>query len=72
MLMSVFVSVFICDCLSASSLRNYTSSLFQISDACGMLPVAMAWTVLLLRRCDTLCTTSGFMNDVMFAHNGQQ
>ena len=33
------------------------------------LPVSAARTDFLWQRCDTLCT-SGFMDDVIFVHNG--
>ena len=56
----LYVCVFFCP---RSYLRNYTSDLHQIfvhvTYGCGL--------VLLWRRSDTLCT-SGFMDDVIFAH----
>jgi len=66
----VFVSVFVC--LSASiypvlhfrSLPNFMH-VIDVADCC------LCYSVLLWRRCDTLCT-SGFIDDVMFAHNGQE
>jgi len=55
-------------CLSVcprAYLRNYTSDLHQIF----MRVTYIRGSVLLWRRCDTL-STSGFMDDVLFAHNG--
>ena len=56
----VCVCVFVCP---RSYLRNYTSDPHQIFGACYL------WlcSVLHWRRSDTLCT-SGFMDDVIFAH----
>jgi len=56
----VCVCVFVCPRLY---LRNYTSDLHLILCACYLWP----WLCLLWRRSDMLCT-SGFMDDVMFAH----
>ena len=53
MSVSVCVCVFVC---SQLHLGNYTSHLYQNFCACYL------W-----QRCDTLCT-SGFMDDVIFAH----
>jgi len=58
------VSVCLCVCLSAiiSSELNVRSSPISVRVTCGHGSV-------LLGRCgDTLCTTSGFIEDVMFAH----
>jgi len=60
MSVSVCVCVFICP---RSYFRNYTSDLHQI-----FVPVTYGrGSVLLWRRSDKLCT-SGFMDDVIFAH----
>ena len=64
---SVNLSVFVCVCLSASiSLEpmdrpSFTKFFVQIPCDCG--------SVLLWRRCDTLCT-SAFMDDITFGRNG--
>jgi len=53
-------------CLSVrprAYLRNYTRDLHQIL----MHITYVRGAVLIWRRCDTLCT-SGFMDDVIFAH----
>jgi len=52
-------------CLSASNLRNYVSDVYQIF----VHVTYVRSSVLLYRRCDMLCT-SGFMDEVVFAHNG--
>ena len=67
--MGVSVCLSVCLCVSVlfcprSHLRNYASDLRQVfvhdTHGCG--------SVLLWWRSDTLCT-SGFMDDVTFAHN---
>jgi len=62
--MSMSVCLFVCAFVSSRSyLRNYTSDLHQI-----FVHVTYGrGSVLLWQRSDTLCT-SGFMDDVMFAH----
>ena len=60
MSVSVCVCVFVCP---RSYLRNYTSDLHQIF----VHVIYGRGSVVLLRRSDMLCT-SGFMDDVMFAH----
>ena len=54
-----------CVCLQAY-LRNYISDLHHRY----VLPIYGRDSVLLWRLCDTLCA-SGFMDDVIFARNGQ-
>ena len=50
-------------CHAANYLRNYTCDIHQL-----FVQVTYGrGAVLLWRRCDTLCT-SGFVDDVMFAH----
>ena len=60
----VCLCVFVCP---RAYLQKYTSDLYQIyvhiTDGRG--------SVLLWRRCDTLCT-SGFMDDVALAHKPRQ
>jgi len=63
------MSVSVCVCVSfclRSYLRNYTSNLHQffVQVTCGRA------SVLLWRRSDTLCT-SGFTDDVIFAHKSR-
>jgi len=57
-----FMSVSVFGCLSAR-----TSMELHIQSCTNFL----CGSVLLSRRCDTLIT-SGFMEDVMFAHNGEE
>jgi len=61
--MSVSVCVCLCVCLFAI-ISSDTSDLRQIFCACYL----GRGSVLLWRRSDMLCT-SGFMDDVIFAHN---
>ena len=56
-----YLSEFVCLCFEC--LSTSTSDLHHICS------VYWPWLVLLWWRCDTLCT-SGFMDDVIFAHNG--
>ena len=61
----VTVSVCLCVCLSESISSELHVRSLPMSVHVRLLMAVAPW-----RRCDTLCT-SGFMDDVTFAHNGQ-
>ena len=63
---SIVTSVSVCPW---AYLQNYTRPIF--TNFLCTLPMGVARSVLLWRRCDTLCT-SGFMDDVMFVNSGQE
>jgi len=68
MTVSVCLSVCLFVCPRAYH-RNCMSSLHQNFPL--RVSLYVRGSVLLWQRCDTLCT-SGFMDDVMFVHNGQE
>jgi len=75
-LLILCVCLYVCQHASISpELQHYysdTSDLHQSFVYCKPPTTYMAGgSVLLWRRCDTLCT-SGFMEDIMFAHDGQE
>ena len=64
--MTVSVCVCVCVCLQGY-LWKYTSSLYQIF----MRATYGRGSLLLWRRCDTLCS-SGFVDDVILVHKSRQ
>jgi len=60
-----YMSVCLFVCLSHIAWPNFT----EIFMRAAVAACARAGSVLLRRRCDTLCA-SGFVDDVTFAHNG--
>ena len=57
-----------CDEYVCLSVRSHILETMQSNLTIFMLVACDRGSVLLWRRCDTLCT-SGFMDDVMFSHN---
>jgi len=71
----IVMDMFVCVCVSVCLSVRLSVSISpeqQVQSSPHFVHVTRGrGSVLLWRRCDTLCT-SGFVDDVIFAHNGQE